>query len=191
MSVQIETETNVFLHQHVPIPVTMYRCERGCCTRTFIPLEVSYARTIHKFQGLTAGPVDPGKIENMYQCIICDPDEKRFEGTSSIGLLYTAISRATTLGDEDGLNSAIYFDGKHFKEERIRRLTKYKNSDKDFLAAQKRQRWVDFLNRREEKSKTNFNDIQNRKKSIVDHMLNVTYDFEFLHQRIKKYSRCS
>ena len=84
---------------------------------------MSYARTIHKFQGLTAGPVNEGKIPNMYQCIICDPDEKKIEGTS-LGLFYTATSRATTLGDDDGMNSAIYFSGNQFKEERIRGLTK-------------------------------------------------------------------
>ena len=113
-----------------------------------MPLDVAYARTIHKFQGLSAGPVDDGKVPNMYECIVCDPDEKKFEG-SALGLLYTAVSRATTLGDDQGLGSAIYFTGSEFKERRIRRLTKLKDSDEDFKAAQKRQKWVQYLSRRE------------------------------------------
>ena len=50
---------------------------------------------------------------------------KKIEGTS-LGLFYTATTRATTLGDDDGLNSAIYFSGTRFREERIRGLTKLK-----------------------------------------------------------------
>ena len=153
-----------------------------------IPLEVAYARTIHKFQGLSAGPVDHGKIPNMYQCILCDPDEKKFEGTSSLGLLYTAVSRATTLGDEDGLNSAIYFFGKDFKEERIRRLTKYKHSDKDFIVAEKRRIWVEFLRKRERQSKYKFEQIQKKKQSIIDFISENNYDYEFLYSRIKLYT---
>lgn len=111
--------------------------------RTFVPLEVSCTRTFHKFQGLTAGPVDKGKIEIFCQCIVCDPDEKRFEGTSA-GLFHTAVSRPTTLGDDDGLGSAIHFTGNAFKEDRIKRLTKLKHSDQDFAIAQKRKTWVTF-----------------------------------------------
>ena len=65
---------------------------------------------------LSAGPVDAGKIPNMYKCIVCDPDEKSFE-SSALGLLYTAVSRGTTLGDSDGMNSAVYFTGSSFKEQ--------------------------------------------------------------------------
>ena len=59
----------------------------------------------------------------MFVRIICDPDEKHYEGVA-IGLLYTAVSRATTLGDDDGLNSAIYFTGTAFKRSRIANLNK-------------------------------------------------------------------
>ena len=125
------------IFQFVPIPITTYRCEHNCCTRTFVPLEVAYARTIHKFQGLSAGPVDKDKVPNLYQCIICDPDEKKFEGTGALGLLYTAVSRGTTLGDTNGLNSAIYFDGKDFRRERIQRLAYCKDSNQLFKMATK------------------------------------------------------
>ena len=123
---------------------------------------MSYSRTIHKFQGLTAGLVDEGKIPNMYQSIICDTDEKKFEETS-LGLFYTANSRATTLGDDDGMNSAIYFSGNQFKEERIRGLTKLKNSDQDFIMAKKRQKWVEFLQRRERMSKDRIRKVLKKK----------------------------
>ena len=114
--------------QHVPIPTSTYASQRngGCCTRTNLPLTLAYARTIHKFQGQSAGPVDKGKIPNIYGCIICDPDKSEVEGRA-LGLFYTALSQATTLGDDDGLNSAIYFTGEDFNEKRIRNLGKRKN----------------------------------------------------------------
>lgn len=109
-----------------------------------MPLQVAYARTIHTFQGLSAGPVDDGKKKNDYECIVCDPDEKKWEG-QNLGLLYTAVSRATTLGDESGLNSAIYFDGDEFKEERIRHLTRKKDSMQLYPSAIDREKWVQHL----------------------------------------------
>jgi len=85
--------------------------------------------------------VEPGKIPNIYKRIVCDPDEKRHEA-SAIGLLYTALSRATTLGDDSGLNSAIYFTGQDFDESRIREMTKKKDSDDDYEKIIKRKEWV-------------------------------------------------
>ena len=118
--------------QHVPIPLAEYCCNRTnnnrvCCKRTYLPLCLSYARTIHKFQGLSAGPVDEGKIPNMFACIICDPDMRHVEG-SALGLFYTALSRATTLGNEDGSESAIYFTGTAYDEARIRNIGRMKNT---------------------------------------------------------------
>ena len=177
---------------HVPIPTTMYRCDKGCCTRTFVPLELAYARTIHKFQGLTAGPVDKGRIPNIYECIICDPDEKKYEG-SSLGLLYTALSRATTLGDEHGLGSAIYFIGSDFKAEQITRLTKKKNSDECFVQAQKRQKWVDYITNQEQKTKHRIKPILNRATQILQMTSDLTadpecaFDYDFLYTRKQEY----
>lgn len=109
-----------------------------------MPLCLAYARTIHKFQGLSAGPVDKGKIPNMYECIVCDPDKRHVEG-SALGLLYTAVSRATTLGDKNGIGSAIYFTGDSFTESRIRNLGKIKNSTEDYKRIKQRNLWIDFL----------------------------------------------
>ena len=107
-------------------------------------MELAYGRTIHKFQGQSAGPVDDGKIKNQYEAIICDPDEHKYEG-KFMGLFYTALSRATTLGSENGLKSAIYFTGLEFREDRFRNLGKQKGSVDDFVPIQKRTRWVQHL----------------------------------------------
>ena len=124
----------------------------------------------------------------MYQCIVCDPDEKKFEGTS-LGLFYTATSRATTLGDEDSLNSAIYFSGSQFKEERIRGLTKLKNSDQDFIMAKKRTKWVDFLRRREQMSQHHIRKTMKHKKETMATLKSTKLDLDFLYTRIRKYSQ--
>ena len=134
----------------VPIPLSEYNCKYSkpshtCCKRTFLPLCLSYARTIHKFQGMSAGPVDAGKIPNMFECIICDPDNKNVERTA-LGLFYTALSRATTLGDSEGRGSAIYFIGKDFKEERIRNIGIKQNTNESYRRVQERNTWVEYLN---------------------------------------------
>lgn len=131
----------------VPIPLAEYACDRqaSCCTRIFVPLCLAYARTIHKFQGLTAGPVDEGKIKNMFDVIVCDPDENVSESTN-LGLLYTALSRATTLGNPDGTGSAIYFTGEAIKKkERINRLAMYKDSVYHYKRVYDRRKWCAFI----------------------------------------------
>ena len=126
------------------MPVVSHRCRQGCCTRFHLPLTLACARTIHKFQGLSAGPVDPGKPPNACERMLCDPDSKKRE-SRCIGLLCTALSRATTLGDESGLGSAIHFVGTDFKADRIRCLCNKQDSADKCEIAQKRDRWVSFL----------------------------------------------
>jgi len=170
--------------QCVPIPVAEYSCTRqtGCCKRTFIPLCLAYARTIHKFQGLTAGPVDNGKIKNMFDLIICDPDDGKFE-SSALGLFYTAVSRATTLGDKDGLNSAIYFIGEHLTEQRIRKIGVCKNSTKEFERVGERRKWVKYLHDREFKPKFS----KRKKRDLFKWGKEQRYSYEHLKSRIDKY----
>jgi hypothetical protein len=131
------------LNQHVPIPTIDLMCRRTCCTRTFVPLQVAYARTIHTFQGLSAGPTPTGE-QSQYESIVCDPDDRRYEGLN-LGLFYTALSRARTLGDDDGLNSAIYFTGADFCEECFRNLAFKPTSFEEYPLANKRTVWVDHL----------------------------------------------
>ncbi len=170
--------------QHVPIPVSEYSCNRAaaCCRRTHMPLCLAYARTIHKFQGLTAGPVDEGKIKNMFECIICDPDEGKFE-SSALGLFYTAVSRATTLGDDDGLNSAIYFIGEHMNEERIRRIGMCKSSRNEFVRVAERRKWVKHI-----ESKTKGSNLSKKKeKEAIGWAKENKFEYETLVTRIRKY----
>lgn len=119
-------------------------CKYHCCQRTYVPLDLAFARTIHRFQGLSAGPVDKGKIENMYECIICDPDVKASE-VRATGLLYTALSRATTLGDDNGLNSAIYFTGTNITRDRIQNVTMKSNKNEEYINVTRRRIWMNYL----------------------------------------------
>ena len=171
-------------NQCIPIPISEYSCNRatGCCRRTYVPLCLAYARTIHKFQGLTAGPVDEGKIPNMFECIICDPDEGKFE-SSALGLFYTAVSRATTLGDEDGMNSAIYFIGEHMNEERIRRIGMCKGSRNEFVRVNERRKWVRHIERSAKKS----NLTKRKANEVLKWATETTYAYNKLADRISKY----
>jgi hypothetical protein len=146
-----------------------------------MPLTPAYARTIHKFQGLSAGPVDHGKITNPYECIVCDPDKNQVEGRA-LGLLYTAVSRATTLGDPDGLRSAIYFTGKDFKEERIRMLGKKKDSYDDYENIYRRNNWVAHLKRHTTKCTLS----QYQMEQTIE-FFESKFTYDNLHNRITQY----
>ena len=166
----------------VPIPIWSLTCNKGCCSRHWLPLTLAYARTIHKFQGLTAGPNEPNKPPNMYKCIFCDPDEKQYEGTA-IGLLYTAVSRATTLGQDNGKNSGIYFIGTDFKKSRIYNLYKKKNSLDDYEMAAKRKKWVQHL----AKNTKDLAKMNLPTDEIIQWCKNHTSNFTKLDDRISQY----
>ena len=147
-----------------------------------MPLDLAFARTIHRFQGLSAGPVDEGKIPNMYECIICDPDVKASE-VRCTGLLYTAVSRATTLGDDDGLNSAIYFTGNNITKERIQNVTKKSNKDEEYINVIRRRKWVQHL-----KDHTIPNENQTTKQiRKIFKWTKSSITWRTLNQRIRKY----
>jgi hypothetical protein len=134
---------------HVPIPPIKYGCKytnasKTCCKRTIIPLCLAWARTIHKFQGMSAGPVDDGKIPNMFDCIVCDPDKREVE-RSALGLFYTSISRGTTLGSTTGLGSAVFFCGSDFNEDRIRNIGRRNHTNEEYIRVKKRNTWVKYL----------------------------------------------
>jgi hypothetical protein len=57
------------------------------------------------------------------------------------------LSRATTFGDESGLNSAIYFTGSNVTKERLQWLTLRSESDKTLVYVQRRTEWVEHLQR--------------------------------------------
>ena len=172
----------------VPIPTETFRCSKMCCQRHFCPLTIAYARTIHKFQGLTAGPVDPGRTPNMYDVVVCDPDEKSCEG-QALGLLYTAVSRGTTLGDENGLNSAVYFQGASFTADRIRNLTFKANTNKEFELSIKRRIWVNHILHQTKASKHKVDAIAAYQDILFQWISTTSFSYDALHSRICSYNR--
>jgi hypothetical protein len=122
-------------------------CIKHCCSKTFIPLQLSYARTIHTFQGSSVGKTPPGYPQNAIKRIICDPGPREFE-MKSPGLFYTLLSRATTMSEEndDRMLSAIFFTGQNMDISRVLGLTTTKNGKTPRKVAL-RNLWVEELNR--------------------------------------------
>lgn len=158
-------------------------CKHKCCKRTWLPLTLAYGRTIHKFQGQSAGPVNEGQAPNMFSVLICDPDDHKFEG-NFMGLFYTAISRATTLGDDNGRGSAIYFAGSKFNQQRFRNIGKMKNSDQDYIPIQKRTNWVNHL----QNNTKPIQPLSDRMKSTLNWASSATFHYDVLYQRIRQYT---
>jgi hypothetical protein len=57
---------------HVPIAPIQRRCERCCCTRRHVPLQIAWAKKIHSVQGHNAEPTGPNQSTNDIQAIVCD-----------------------------------------------------------------------------------------------------------------------
>ena len=109
-------------------------------------MQLAYAKTIHTFQGASAGPTPEGHQENPVQVIVCDPGTKDFEGRNT-GLFYTTLSRPTTMGRrKDHLDSAIFFEGDNMRPERIMNITRAKTGYL-FKKAALRKLWVAKLER--------------------------------------------
>jgi hypothetical protein len=146
------------LPRSVPIVPIDIRCDRNCCVRTFIPLALAYGKTAHTFQGQSVGPVPSGRPENPIKKIVVDPGKREFEG-KNVGLFYTLLSRATTIGDQnDKLSSSIYFDGPNFSRRRIENLTMKTNKEMYKLAIL-RKNWVTYL-RTNEHQKGQWTDVE-------------------------------
>ena len=138
-----------FIKEHptvVPIAPYKVKCKKHCCSRTYVPLRLAFAQTIHTFQGQKAGPVEPGQTPNAVQKLVCDPGTRRFEG-NSVGLFYTLLSRATTFGnDQDKFSSAIYFTGPNMNMHRVLDITMNENGHM-YVMAEKRKEYVSHLHR--------------------------------------------
>ena len=109
---------------YIPIPPHTARCKYNCgCQRNYIPLTLAFGKTIHSFQGKNVGPTLPHHPENPIQTIVVDPGTRVFEG-SSPGLLYSVISRITTLGyPHDIFTSPLFFTGFNMTRERLQHIT--------------------------------------------------------------------
>lgn len=137
---------------YVPIPPTTALCNRNCgCRRIYMPLNLAFAKTTHTFQGASVGPVKPGQPPNSVSHIIVDPGEPSFEAQNP-GLLYTMLTRVTTLGSaEEGLPSALYLQGEDAVPSRLQYVTYGKNG-KEYQKVLLRRRWVKFLDEHKVKS---------------------------------------
>jgi hypothetical protein len=121
----------------------------------------------------------------MYECIICDPDIQGAECRAT-GLFYTAASRATTFGDGNGLNSAIYFQGKGFTRDCVQKVTKITNSSKEFINVTRRREWVKHLKKNTIKSKR----VNTKHAHKIFHWAkNQKYTKKQLSDRIKLYTK--
>jgi len=127
----------------IPIPMIKTVDEKTKKNVEYCPLSLSFARTIHTYQGQSAGPTND-KCNNPIQRIICDVGTTRFE-SQNIGLFYTALSRATTIGSEEKnrTDSAIYFTQSLDKQRLDRLITKSNNTQYDMI--EKRDRWTRLL----------------------------------------------
>ena len=135
---------------HVPIPITDTYCNKpySCCKMRTIPLEIAYARTLHKFQGRTVGPDHP------FKCMVFSPGTAAFEAVNP-GLLYTGLSRATTLGCGDINSSSIYFSGSNATFDRFTNLKYFRTKNKQnqiYLRVRQRERWVQYLDQQQTNS---------------------------------------
>ena len=130
---------------YVPIAPVKMPCKfRNCCDRTFTPLRLAYAQTLHTFQGQNAGPTMPGQPPNSISCIICDPGTRLFE-SKCVGLFYTLLSRITSLGDDsDKFSSTIYFIGDNMTPARILDITRTQKGEL-YHNASLRLRFVTYL----------------------------------------------
>lgn len=134
------------------------QCNKKCCTVKCCPLVPAWATTIHKFQGFEAGFDD----KDQFNRLICDPGDLKWEQTCP-GALYTAISRAKTMGTfskkhKHPKDSAIYWEGPNISTTRILegslKNAKRKGDPKvDCLLINKREAWVSFLQEKADNTK--------------------------------------
>jgi len=154
----------------IPIPIVSTIEDKTNKTITFCPLVLSFARTIHTFQGQQAGPTD-NTVKNAVQKIICDVGTSRFESIN-IGLFYTALSRATTIGNAQNnrSDSAIYFS-QSLDKSRLDRLTKTQDN-KEYEMIKKRKAWVDLLNKQK----------HNEDKNTTEQTINSLFEWATTHK---------
>ena len=159
----------------MPIPARTTLCRKGCCTVTWCPLEISWATTIHKFQGFEAGC----GINDMFRRLIVDPGDLKWEQTCP-GALYVAFSRAKTMGtvsDDTSFpqDSAIYWYGTGISTTRILDGHLKNNTTKGgpkvkCLLITKQDRWVAFLHQRKEETRIKvFSNVEKRELRTVTH----------------------
>lgn len=175
--------------KYVPIPVAIqYEDSKiatyGCCMIQYYPLDVAFARTLHKVQGLNVGGNNPIRLMTFH------PGSTTFEGNNP-GLAYTGISRATSLGRGNVNLSALYFccETQQSLYERLRdvvhkrkRVTKSKSNKRQKILSQasdssevfhepelsvetyekvkRRNMWTQYLDKRETKTHLKISELE-------------------------------
>ena len=120
------------------------RCKNNMCTRLYMPLLLTFAKTIHTFQGATVGPAPPGRPENTFLHIVADPGTRQFESGTN-GLFYTLLSRVTTIGDmKDPTTSAIALTGSNMNVNQIKKTNKKRDGDY-YENVKQLHKWVKYL----------------------------------------------
>ena len=123
------------------------RCKlNGACARLYMPLAVSFGKTMHSFQGSSVGKTQPGRPDNAYHPLVGDPGTRNFEANNP-GLFYTLLSRATTLGEEGKLETfAIFFKRTNISHERIEKITCKQGKEKGvYKKIEDLRKWVAYL----------------------------------------------
>lgn len=140
-------------------------CDCNCCSIAHTPLTLSFARTIHKFQDQQVGPTHPNKF------MVFNPGDTGFEGRCP-GLLYTGLSRASSLGN-DVNSSSFYLHGSNATIDRLTDVIhsrSNKNKGDVYKAIQTRRHWIHFLGKQERK--TNLTLSKTRKDEVINWIQN-------------------
>ena len=132
-----------------------------------MPLQIAYAVTIHRCQGLEAGP-DAG---DRWRRMIIDPGDILWEISMCLGTQYVATSRAKTLGskyEKYPEDSSLYWTGTNVSIERIYNC-KRKRNNQICLCFKKREKWLQHLEERAKATREKYN------TATMDHIIATTY----------------
>jgi hypothetical protein len=79
------------------------------------------------------------------EMIVLDPGSKSFENLCP-GSFYVGLSRATTMGDGNTKDSAIFFQGPNMTKQRLQNMTLKANTSIQTIKIQRRNHWIQHLN---------------------------------------------
>ena len=142
-----------------------------------MPLTLAFAATIHRMQGLNVGKSLHYNDINENLRMILEPGARSFEMLCP-GAAYTGFSRATSMGNGNPYESAIWLMGNNIILERFINMTKYMNDPtKTVVKIIKREKWVKRLEENvitfqyTKKEKNDYSNGQKQKK-FLDHTIN-------------------
>jgi hypothetical protein len=131
-----------------------------------MPLQLAYAITIHRCQGLEAG-FDEG---DRWKRVIIDPSDVLWEISKCLGTMYVSTSRGKTLGSKGvkhPTDSSIYWIGSNVSLERIHNCKRKKNNQL-CDSFQKRKKWVTHLEKKAEQTREKYDQAR------MDELKNTT-----------------